>query len=317
VKAVVRDKYGPPELLRLDDVPTPVAGDREVLVRVHAASVNAGDWHLMRGDPFLVRLMFGLFRPKHRVLGSDIAGHVEAVGKDVQRFRVGDEVFGLLSECGFGAFAEYVSAPEDALAGKPAGTTFEEAAAVPCAATTALQALRLKGAVQPGQKVLVNGASGGVGTFAVQIAKSLGAEVTGVTSTRNTGLVRSLGADHVVDYTQDDFTRSGKRYDLILDAAAFRSVVDYRGALSAEGRYVMIGGSTGRFFEMMLLGPFLPRMHTLLSKASQEDLVFLKDLVEARKLKAVIDRRYPLAEVPDAIRYVEEGHARGKVVVTV
>ncbi len=315
MKAIVHDRYGPPEVLRLEEVGKPEPGDGDVLVRVHAAAANAGDWHLMRADPFLVRLMFGFLRPKHRTPGSDIAGRVEAVGRNVKAFREGDEVFGLLSESGFGAFAEYACVPEGALAGKPANTTFEEAAAIPCAATTALQALR-KGGIAAGRRVLVNGASGGVGTFAVQIAKSFGAEVTGVCSTRNLDLVRSIGADHVIDYTREDFTRGGGRWDLILDAAAFRSVLDCRRALSPEGVYVMVGGSAGRMFQTMLLSPLFPRLRFLASKADREDLVFLKGLVESGKVRSVIDRRYPLSEVPDAIRYVEEGHARGKVVIT-
>ncbi len=322
MKAIVQHEYGPPDVLNLEDVQRPLPGDGEVLVRVHAASANAGDWHLMRADPFLVRLMFGgLFKPKHKILGSDIAGTVEAVGAGVAEFRVGDEVFGNLAECGFGGFAEYVSVPETALAPKPASTTFEEAAAVPQAALAALQGLRDKGRIQAGQEVLINGASGGVGTFAVQLAKSFGAEVTGVCSTRNLDLVRGIGADHVIDYTRQDFTRDGRRYDLILDAAAFRPVSDYRRALKPEGAYVMVGGATMRMFQTMLLAPWVSltsdtRMDVLLSKPNPDDLGVLKDLVEAGEIEPVIDRRFELSDVPDAIRYLEGGHARGKVVIT-
>jgi NADPH:quinone reductase-like Zn-dependent oxidoreductase len=317
MKAIVHDRYGPPDVLRLEEVPTPVPGDGDVLVRVHAASVNAGDWHLMRADPFLVRLMFGgLLRPRHRILGADVAGRVEAVGRDVKGLREGDEVFGDLSACGFGAFAEYACVPEAALAPKPSNLTFEEAAAVPLAATAALQGLRDKGRIRAGQRVLVNGASGGVGTFAVEIAKAFGAPVTGVCGPGNLDMVRSIGADRVIDYTREDYTRGGERYDLILDAAAFRSVLDCRRALAPEGVYVMVGGSTARMFQTMFLSPLFPRMRFLASKASRADLLFLKGLAEAGRLKPVIDRRYALAHVSDAIRYVEQGHARGKVVIT-
>ena len=300
----------------------PNPGEGDVLVRVKAASVGAGDWHLMRGDPFLVRLMFGLRKPKHPVLGSSIAGRVEAVGKSVTRVRPGDEVFGDLSDCGFGGFAEYVSVPETALAPKPAGTTFEEAAAVPGSALPALQGLRDKGRIKPGQKVLVNGASGGVGTFAVQIAKSFGAEVTGVCSTRNVEMVRSLGADHVIDYTKEDFARNGQRFDLILDAAAFRPLRDHLRALTPAGIYVLVGGAMAQTFKVMLFGPLISTLTNkkaafFISAPNQEDLVTLKGLVETKHVTPVIDRRYPLSEVPEAIRYVETGHARGKVVIHV
>jgi 2-desacetyl-2-hydroxyethyl bacteriochlorophyllide A dehydrogenase len=263
----------------------------------------------------------GLLKPKIKILGADIAGRVEAVGRNVKQFQPGDEVFGDISDCGWGGFAEYVCASEDALVLKPASMTFEEAAAVPLAAVTALHGLRDKGQIQPEQKVLINGASGGVGTFAVQIAKSFGAEVTGVCSTRNLDMVRSIGADQVIDYTQEDFTQNGQRYDLILDAAAYRSIWDYKRALSSKGIYVLIGGSTTRVFQVMFQGPLISmtgskKMGTMMSKPNKKDLVFMKELLEAGKVVPVIDRRYTLSEVAEAIRYLEEGHTQGKVVIT-
>ncbi len=323
MKAIVYTKYGPPDVLNLEEVREPTPRDDEVLIKVHAASANARDWRLLRADPFLVRLNLGLLKPKHNTLGSDIAGRVEAVGGNVKQFQPGDEVFGDLSGGGFGGggFAEYVCASEDALALKPASLTFEEAAAAPMAAVTALQGLRDKGRIQPGQKVLINGASGGVGTFAVQIAKSFGAEVTGVCSTRKSDMVRALGADHVIDYTQEDFTRNGRRYDLILAVNGYRPISDYKRALNAKGIYVMVGGSTAQIFQALLLGPWMSmtgskKMGALSAKPDQEDLVFVKELVEAGKVMPVIDRRYPLSEVGEALRYLEEGHAGGKVVIT-
>jgi NADPH:quinone reductase-like Zn-dependent oxidoreductase len=322
MKAIVSQKYGSPDVLQLQQVEKPTPKDNEVLIKVYAAAANAGDWHLLRGEPFMVRLMFGLLKPKIKILGTDVAGKVEAVGSNVTQFQPGDEVFGDLSESGYGAFAEYVAVPEDAVALKPSRMTFEEVAAVPSAALTALQGLRDQGQIQPGKKVLVNGASGGVGTFAVQIAKSFGAEVTGVCSTRNVDMVRSIGADHVIDYTQEDFTQNGHRYDLIIDAAAYRSISDYKRVLSPEGVYVMVGGSTAQFFQAMFLGPWTSmtgskKLGTFIKNPNKEDLVFLKELLEAGKAAPVIDRRYPLSEAPEAIRYLEEGHARGKVVITV
>jgi NADPH:quinone reductase-like Zn-dependent oxidoreductase len=292
------------------------------LVKVRAASVNAGDWHLLRADPFLTRLAFGLLRPKHKILGADVAGRVEAVGGNVTQFQPGDEVFGDLSGCGFGGFAEYVCASEDALALKPANTSFEEAAAVPSAAATALQGLRDKGQIQQGQTVVINGASGGVGTFAVQIAKSFGAEVTGVCSTSKMDMVRSIGADQVIDYTQEDFTKNGRRYDLILAANGNHPISAYKRALSPEGTYVMSGGSGPQMFQTMLLGPMISmtghkKMGNLLKKSNKKDLVVLKEFLEAGEITPVIDRMYPLAEVPEALGYLENGHARGKVIITV
>jgi NADPH:quinone reductase-like Zn-dependent oxidoreductase len=318
MKAIVYTKYGSPDVLELKEVEKPTPKDNEVLVKVHAVSVNAADWHLVRGKPFLVRLVAGgLLKPKNKILGADLAGRVEAVGRNVKQFQPGDEVFG----CNWGGFAEYISVPEDALVLKPANVTFEEAAAVPMAAVTALQALRDKGHIHPGQKVLINGASGGVGTFAVQIAKSFGTEVTAVCSTGKLDMVRSIGADHVVDYTQEDFTKSGKRYDLIHAANGYHPILHYRRALSPKGVYVMTGGSMAQMFQAMLLGPLISmigskKMGFKAANISQSDMTYMKELLETGKIKPVIDRRYSLSEVPEAIRYVEEGHARGKVVIT-
>jgi NADPH:quinone reductase-like Zn-dependent oxidoreductase len=320
MKAIVCTKYGPPDVLKLEEVQKPTARDDEVLVEVHAASVNPHDWRTMRADPFLVRLMGGgVLKPKHEILGIDVAGRVEAVGRNVKQFKPGDEVFGGID---FGGFAEYVCVTEDSLVLKPASMTFEEAAAVPAAALSALQGLRDKGQIQPGQKVLINGASGGVGTFSVQIAKYFGAEVTGVCSTRNLDMVRSLGADHVIDYTQEDFTKSGQSYDLILAVTGYHPISAYKRALSPKGIYVMCGGSSAQMFQGLLLGPWISmtgskKMVVLSAKPNQKDLVFMKELLEAGKVKPVIDRRYSLSEVAEAIRYLEEGHARGKVVITV
>jgi NADPH:quinone reductase-like Zn-dependent oxidoreductase len=319
MKAIVYRRYGSPDVLRLEEVPKPAPGAGEVLVEVFAASINAADRVLMRGDPFLVRLFgMGVFKPKHAVLGFDVAGRVEAVGKGVEAFRPGDEVFGA---CRFGGFAEYASVAEATLVSKPADASFEQAAAVPTAGYTALQGLRDKGRIRSGQKVLVDGASGGVGTFAVQIAKSFGAEVTAVCSTRNVEIVRSLGADHVIDYTRDDFTRSGARYDLILAANAYRPLSDYRRALEPTGTYVMTGGGGIQILQAMLLGPWISmftgkKMGNVMATAKKADLAFLEELLEAGKIAPVIDRSYALSEVPDAIRYIEREHARGKVVVT-
>ncbi|NEQ50908.1 MAG: NAD(P)-dependent alcohol dehydrogenase [Leptolyngbya sp. SIO3F4] len=320
MKAIVQDEYGSTDVLKLEEIDKPVLQDDQVLVRVYASSVNAGDWHLMRGTPFLIRLMFGgISKPKIRTLGSDLAGRVEAVGKDVTQFQVGDEVFGDVSECGFGAFAEYVAVPETALVLKPDNTSFEEAAAIPAASLAALQALRDCGQIQPGQKVLVNGASGGVGSFAVQIAKAFGAEVTGVCSTAKMEMVRSLNADYVIDYTQTDCTQTGP-YDLIIDAAAYRSVYAFLPALKPQGTYVMVGGSTTRFFQVMLLAPWISKTRDYKVKAlaatpNQDDLATIRDLVVAGKITPFIDRHYALRETPDAIRYVEQRQVKGKVVI--
>ena len=321
MKAIVCPEYGSPDVLRFEDVETPTPNDDQVLVNIHASSVNAGDWHILRADPALVRLMFGLRKPNISILGADIAGRVEAVGTNVRQFKPGEEVFGDISGCGFGGFAEYVCVPESALARKPEGLSFEQAAAVPTAAVTALQSLRDKGKIQAGQDVLINGASGGVGMFAVQLAKHFGAEVTGVCSTRNVDKVRALGADHVIDYTQEDFTKTGKQYDLIHAANGHQSIWAYKRALTPNGRYVMSGGEMAQMWEAMLLGPLLSMfsgksMGNVLVKPNQNDLLFLKGLLEAGDVVPVIDRRYTLREVPDAIRYMEDEHAQGKIVIT-
>ncbi len=322
MKAIVYTHYGSPDVLQLKEVAKPTPKDDEVLIKVYAAAANAGDWHLLRGVPFLVRLVSGILKPKNTILGADIAGRVEAVGRNVTQFQPGDEVFGDVSGCGFGGFAEYVCARENALALKPANLSFEEAAAVPSAGVTALQGLREKGQIKLGQKVLINGASGGVGTFAVQIAKSFGAEVTGVCSTRNVDMVRSIGADQVIDYTQEDFTKNEQRYDLIFAANGYHPISAYKRALSPRGMYVMTGGSSAQMFQAMLLGPWISmtgskKMGNLLKKSNQKDLALMKELLEASKVVPVIDRRYPLREVAEALRYVEAGHAQGKVVITV
>ncbi len=320
MKAIVCTQYGSPDILRLKEVEKPAPKDDEVLVTIHAASANPLDWHLMRGSPFLARLGGGLRKPKDPRLGVDIAGRVEAVGNNVTRFLPGNEVFGTVK----GGFAEYVCAREDRLALKPTNISFEEAAAAPVVAFTALQGLRDKGKIQHGQKVLVNGASGGVGTFAVQIAKSFGTEVTGVCSTRNLDMVRSIGADHVIDYTREDFTKNGQRYDQIYDAVGNRSVSDYKRALRPQGICVIAGFSTlSRLFEHVVLGSLLSttgnkRIGLMgLAKPNQKDLVFVKELLEAGKVVPVIDRRYPLSETAEAIRYLEGRHAQGKVIITV
>jgi NADPH:quinone reductase-like Zn-dependent oxidoreductase len=322
MKAIVFTQYGQPDVLKFKDVQKPVPSENEVLVKIHAVSVNYADWHMMTGEPFIARLSFGLFKPGKTILGADIAGVVEAIGQNVTKFKPGNEVYGDLTSYGFGGFAEYVCAPENLIALKPANLTFEESAAVPMAAVTALQVLRDGGNVQPGQKVLIHGAAGGVGTFAVQIAKLLGAEVTGLCSTRNLDLVRSLGADHLIDYTKEDFAHSRQRFDLILGINGNRSIFDYRRALTSRGKYFMVGGSDKQIFQTMILGPMLSSnggqtFAMFPAKASQKDLIHLKDLIEAGKIKPVIDRLYPLSETPEAMRYIGEGHARAKIVITV
>lgn len=321
MKAIVQDKYGSPDVLQLADVDKPVCGDEDVLVKVKAAAVNAGDWHLMRGDPFLFRPMFGGYlRPKVRTLGFDMAGQVEAVGKNVTQFQPGDQVFGDTSDCGFGAFADYVCTPAEALVLKPASVSFEAAAAVPTAAMTALQALRDCGQVQPQQRVLVNGASSGVGSFAVQVAKVLGAKVTAVCSTSKLEMVRSLNPDNVIDYKQTDITRANPSYDLILDAAAYRSVFDYFPALTPKGTYVFIGGSTRHLLQAIFLSLWFSRssrrkIKYLIEKPNQEDLIVVKDWLADGKIVPVVDRVYSLSEVPAAVRQLEQRQARGKVVI--
>ncbi len=322
MKAIVYTKYGLSDVLHLEEVEKPTPKDDEVLVKVHAASINDWDWQLLQGIPFVNRLMAGLLKPtKIRILGCDIAGRVEAVGKNVKQFRADDEVFGDLSGCGFGGFAEYVCARENTLALKLEVMTFEDAAAIPQAGLLALQGLRVKGEIKPGQKILINGASGGAGTFAVQIAKSFGAEVTGVCSTKKMDFVRSVGADHVIDYTQEDFTKNGQYYDLILDMQAHHSIFDCKRALTPKGVYVFIGGTDARAFQAIFLGPLISmignkKMGLLLHKPNK-GLAFMKELLEAGKVVPVIDRCYPLSEAAEAMRYFGEGHKKGKVVIIV
>jgi NADPH:quinone reductase-like Zn-dependent oxidoreductase len=322
MKAIVYKKYGPPDVLEVTEVEKPIPTDNQVLVKVHAASVNFGNLVLLKGEPFLARFAFGLLKPKYSIPGGDMAGTVEAVGKDITQFQPGDEVFGDLSGSGWGAFSEYVAIPEMAIALKPANLSFEEAAAAPMAGVTALQGLRDKGKIQAGQRVLINGASGGVGTFAVQIAKALGSEVTGVCSTRNVDILQSLGADHVIDYTKEKFTENKNTYDLILGVNGHQPLSDYKRALKPKGIFVHVGGSGSQMFQAMTMGAWISKtsskkMGTFLQRANQEDLVCLKELMESGKVKPVIDRQYTFSEVPEAFRYFEQGHAQGKVVITV
>lgn len=321
MKAIVFPEYGSPDVLKVIETDKPIPNENQVLVRVHVAATNPLDWHRMRGEPFIARLGEGYQKPKNPKLGADIAGRVEAVGKNVTEFKPGDEVFGSI---GSGGFAEYVCAREKFFALKPANLSLAEAAAAPVVGFTALQGLRDTGQIQAGQKVLVNGASGGVGTFAVQIAKYYGAEVTGVCSTGNLDMVRSIGADHVIDYTREDFSRSSTKYDLIYDAIGNRSVFAYRRALKPNGKCV-IAGFTGflRLFEHLILGKLTSRFGTKqvlfmgMARVNKDDLLFLKELLETGKLRSVIDRTYAFDEAAEAIRYLEKGHARGKVMITV
>jgi NADPH:quinone reductase-like Zn-dependent oxidoreductase len=324
MKAAVNSRYGPPDVIQIQDIAKPVPRNDEVLIKVRAASINPADWHLMEGKPSFVRLLFGLglLKPKDTRLGRDVAGQVEAVGKDVTQFKPGDEVFGVCR----GAFAEYACASESKLAMKADNVTFEQAASVPIAAVTALQGLRDKGQIQPGQKVLINGAAGGVGTFAVQIAKFFGADVTGVCSTRNVDMVRSIGSDRVIDYTQQDFTKSGERYDLIFDLVANHSLSAFRRVLNPKGIYVGAGiGPGGSIIGFLaraaLTAPVLSRCVSqkfviFITKITKEDLTVMRDLTEARKVTPAIERRYRLSEIPEAIRYLATGHAQAKLVIT-
>lgn len=320
MKAIVYEKYGPPDVLRLQETEKPAPRDDEVLIKVRAASVNAYDWHLLTADIFLVRLMGGgLLRPKNPIPGADIAGRVEEVGRSVRLFKPGDEVFGDISK---GGFAEYALAREERLAPKPVNLSFEEAAAVPIAGLTALQGLRDAGKIRAGNRTLIQGASGGVGTFAVQIAKAFGAEVTAVCSTGKLDQARALGADHVIDYTKEDFTESGRLYDLILAANGYHPLSAYKRALAPGGIYVMAGGTAAQIFQAMLLGPLMSigagkRMGGVSAKPKKKDLLYLKELLEAGKITPAIDRCYPLSETAEALRYLGEGHARGKIVITV
>jgi len=315
MKAFMYQRYGPPQSLRMAEVAKPWPKADEVLIKVRAASVNAADWHVVRGKPLFSRATLGLLRPKHQILGGDIAGEVEAVGSGVTRFKPGNEIYANLLDHGFGGFAEFVSVPVDVMALKPSNLSFEDAAAVPMAAVTALQGLDHHGEIRPEQKILINGATGGVGSFAVQIAKSYGPEVTGVTSTRNIELVRSLGADHVLDYTTTDFVQNGRRYDLILDTVGNRSLSDLRRGLAIGGKAAVTGfTSVGNLLAVSLRGG--KDVAQVQAHVSAEDLEVLSELILAGKVRPYIDRRYKFAEVPAAIAYVEEGHARGKVVVS-
>ena len=320
MKAIVYTNYGPPEVLQLKEVARPIPKDDEVLIKVQAVSVNRSDWEGLRGKPLYARIG-GLLKPRRQILGSDVAGRVEMAGRNVRRFQPGDEVFGDILPR-LGGFAEYVRARESALALKPASMTFEEAAAIPQAAVIALQGIRDKGRVQPGHKVLVNGAGGGAGTFAVQLAKLYGAEVTGVDNAGKLNFMRSLGADHVIDYTREDFTRDGKQYDLIFDVVAHRSIFAYKRALRSNGSYFLAGGSVATILQILLLGAWIrattgKEIRILAVRPNTEDVDYMKELIEAGKVTLVIDKTYPLSEVPEAIGYVGEGDARGKVVITV
>lgn len=321
MKAVVYHKYGSPDVIKLEEVQKPTPKDNEVLVEVRAASVNRSDWEGLVGKPLYVRIG-GLFKPGYGILGSDIAGTVQAVGKDVKQFKPGDEVFGLIVSYA-GGFAEFACMTEKAMALKPTGMTFEHAAAIPQAAFIALQGIREKGHVQPGQKVLINGAGGGTGAFAIQLAKLAGAEVTGVDNTEKLDFMRSLGADHVIDYTKEDFTKNGQQYDLILDVIAYhRSVFAYKRALKPKGNYYMAGGSVATIFQMLLLGPWIrkatrKKISLLLVQTESQDLVHMTELIESGKVKLVIDKQYTLSETAEALRYLGEGHAKGKIVITV
>jgi NADPH:quinone reductase-like Zn-dependent oxidoreductase len=320
MKAIVYYNYGSPDVLKCEEIEKPAAGDNEVSIKVQAASVNPLDWHFMRGAPYVVRIMTGLLKPKVTRLGVDVAGQVEAVGRNVTQFKPGDEVFGACR----GAFAEYACTAESAVVMKPDNVTFEQAGSVHVAALTALQGLRDKGRIQPGQKVLINGAAGGVGTFAVQIAKSFGAEVTGVCSTRNVDMVRSIGADRVIDYTQEDFTKTGQHYDIFFDCFANHSLSACRRVLNPKGIYIAIGGPSGStigilagWITALVWSWFVSQKFvTFMARSNKEDLTILRELMATGKVTPVIDRRYKLSEVPEAIRYLEEGHARGKVVIT-
>jgi NADPH:quinone reductase-like Zn-dependent oxidoreductase len=318
MKAIVYTQYGSPDKLHLMDVAKPVPKDDEVLIKIRATSLNALDWHLLRADPFIARFSFGLLKPKKTILGADMAGHVEAVGKNVTAFKPGDAV--LASD--LGGLAEYICVPAKSVVLKPANLSFEQAAAVPTAALTALQGLRDIGKMQAGQQVLIHGASGGVGTFAVQIAKALGAVVTAVCSTAKVDMVRQLGADHVIDYTREDFSRNGKQYDLILAANGNRSVSDYLRALTPTGSYVLAGGTNSQLFQTLLLAQLKSKaggksVRFFVANTNQADLLYLKEMIEAGKLMPVMDRCYPLDQTAEAMRYLEAGHAKGKIVIGV
>lgn len=322
MKAIVCNKYGSPDVLELKEIKKPFPTEDQVLVKVHSASLNFGNLVLLEGKPFLARFAFGLTKPKYLIPGGDIAGTVEAVGKNVKLYKVGDEVFGDLSGCGWGGFAEYVTVPEDALALKPNNISFEEAAASPMAGVTALQGLRDKGKIKSGHKVLIYGASGGVGTFAVQIAKAFGAEVTGVCSTRNVEILRSIGADHIIDYTKESLTHHQEYYDLVLGVNGSNSLSTYKRVLKINGNFVHVGGSESQLYQTLFLGPFISmtgskKISSLLQRANQKDLNDLKELLETSKVKPIIDKRFKLGEITEAFKYFQEGHAQGKVVITI
>jgi NADPH:quinone reductase-like Zn-dependent oxidoreductase len=322
MKAVVADKYGTPKVLQLKDVAVPVPKDNELLIRIHAIALNAADWHILGADPFLIRFMFGLRKPKVTILGADIAGTVEAIGKDVKQFETGDEVFGDLSGSGWGGYAEYVCANEDAIVPKPSNISFEEAAASGLSAITALQSLSKFTKIKPGQQVLINGASGGVGAFAVQIAKSLEAEVTAVCSTGNIEMARKLGADKVIDYTKRDFTKDNETYDVIVAVNGYHLIFDYKHALKPHGVCIMVGGSGSHMIQSMLVGPLISltgkkKLTPLMAKPNKKDLTYIRDLLKTGKVRPVIDKTFQLSEIAGALSYLKLGHAKGKVVARV
>lgn len=320
MKVAVFHEYGLPDVLKIEEVETPTPSDDEVLIKVHATSINDWDWGVLRGIPFPNRMLFGVLKPKMAILGGDVAGRVEAVGKKVTKFKVGDAVFGDLTESGWGAYAEYVCANQNALVQKPASITFEQAASLPQASVLAMTGLRDKKHIQAGQKVLINGAGGGTGTFAVQIAKSMGAEVTGVDSAIKLDTMRDVGADHVIDYRKEDFTRNGQRYDLILELISQRSVLDYRRALTPNGVCAMVGGTMSRIFEMAILGSLLSMMTSqkmgIVALRPNKDLDYMLELIEAGKVTPVIDKVYQLSEIADAFRYFGDGQAKGKLIIS-
>lgn len=321
MKAIVFTKYGSPDVLKLEDIEKPTPKDNEILVKVHAASVNDWDWGLLRGKPFMIRLFNGLIKPKTRIMGTDVAGKVEAVGSKVQNFKPGDEVYGDISACGFGSFAEYVCASEKALKLKPNSLTFVEAASIPHSGVLALQGILDIRQLQPGQKILINGAGGGAGTLAIQLAKLKGVEITGVDKTEKLDKMRSLGADYVIDYTVEDFTKNGQCYDLIIDFQGHHSIFDNMRSLSPKGFYTMVGGATSRMFQVLLLGPLLSMTSSkklgILYHSPNKHLDYMEELLEADKVTTVIDKCYPLIEVPEAIRYFGAGNAIGKLLITI
>lgn len=322
LKAIISEKYGTPDTLKLSEVTSPTPSENQVLIRVRASSINYGNLVLLTGKPFLARFAFGLMKPKYRIPGGDVSGIVEDIGKKVTQFQVGDEVYGDLSSSGWGTFAEYVAVEEKSLALKPSNLLFTEAAALPMAALTALQAIRDKGKISEGQKVMIYGASGGVGTFAVQIAKAFGAEVTAVVSTRNIDIVKSLGADHVIDYKKENIASHNQSYDLIIGVNGSQSIFTYKNKLKENGRFVLVGGAISQMYQTMLLGPWLSmigkkKFIPFLQKPNQKDLVYMNELIVEGKVKPLIDRSYSLSEVPEALKYFSNGHSQGKIVITV